>query len=242
LALAHFRALTLELVRLPAFIVPTLFFPVLLLLFFGVSRGGGTHQANLIFASYAAFAVLGVAFFEFGVGIAEDRKSPWESYLRTLPLPAHIRFAARILSALAIGAASVALVVVFAVLLMPIHLNALDWLRLMFALCVGAVPFGLAGIALGYLASPKAALAIANIVFLPLAYAGALWVPPSDLPHLVQNISPYLPTRQWAEALWSPALGLPWHFGPALYLLVSSMLLGLLAYWGYRRDEGQRFR
>jgi ABC-2 type transport system permease protein len=242
LAIVHFRALTLELVRYPAFIVPTLLFPVLLLLFFGVSRAHGPQQANLIFASYAAFAVLGVAFFEFGVGIAEDRKSPWEAYLRTLPVPAHVRFAARILSALAIGAASVALVVIFAVVLMPVHLGVADWLRLLAALFVGAVPFGLAGIALGYLASPRAALAIANVVFLPLAYAGALWVPPQDLPDLVQDISPYLPTRQWAEALWSPALGSPWRFGPLMYLLISTMLLGAIAYWGYRRDEGQRFR
>jgi ABC-2 type transport system permease protein len=242
LVLAHLRAMTVELVRLPAFIVPTLLFPVLLLLFFGVSRGNGTERANLIFASYAAFAVLGVAFFQFGVGIAEDRKSPWETYLRTLPAPAYVRFSARILSALAIGAASVVLVTCAAVVLMPVDLGLEQWLRLVVALAVGAVPFGLAGLALGYFASPKAALALANFIFLPLAYAGALWIPPNDLPHLVQQISPFLPTRQWAEALWSPALGHPWRVGPWAYLLVSTVLLGALAYWGYRRDEGQRFR
>ena len=32
------------------------------------------------------FAVIGVAFFQFGVGIAVDRASPWEAYLRTLPV------------------------------------------------------------------------------------------------------------------------------------------------------------
>jgi ABC-2 type transport system permease protein len=157
-------------------------------------------------------------------------------------VPAYIRFAARIMSGLAIAAASVALVVGCALVLMPVHLGPGDWLRLIVALFFGAVPFGLAGIALGYLASPKAALALANLVFLPLAYAGALWVPPNDLPHLVQDISPYLPTRQWAEALWSPALGHSWRLGPWAYLFVSTLLLGALAYWGYRRDEGQRFR
>ena len=31
-------------------------------------------------ASFAAYAVLGIAFFQFGVGIAAEREEPWESY------------------------------------------------------------------------------------------------------------------------------------------------------------------
>src|SRR5207245_5830724 len=82
LALAYVKARTLELARLPAFTIPTVVFPAVLYLAVAGRRHG---DAAVVTAGFAAIAVLGVAFFQFGVGIASERISPWERYLRSLP-------------------------------------------------------------------------------------------------------------------------------------------------------------
>ena len=241
LAVAHARAGTVELLRLPAFAVPTIGFPSLFFLFFAVPGFAG-EEAELATALYAGFAVLGVAFFQFGVGIAVDRATPWERYLRTLPVGPGTRFAGRLLSALAFGAASAAVVVAVAVATVSPKLSAFAWLGLAVTLLAGSAPFALLGIALGYLASPKGALPIANVVYLALSYAGGLWTGPASLPHAVAGISEWLPTRAYADVLARAALGVEPSRRAWLVLVAYTVVAAWLAGWAYRRDEGQRFR
>jgi ABC-2 type transport system permease protein len=42
--------------------------------------------------------------------------------------------------------------------------------------------------------------------------------------------------------LWPAVLGTPWHVQHWLALFGFAALFAALAAWGYRRDEGQRFR
>jgi ABC-2 type transport system permease protein len=239
LLIVHLRASTLELARLPSFSLPTLLFPALFFLAFGAPHAG--RRADVYLASFAGFAVLGVAFFQFGVGIAAERASPWERYLRTLPVTARARFGARVLSALGFGLASAVLVAAVALATIDVHLTAIRWLELTAALAAGALPFALLGIAIGYWTSPRGALPLANILYLGLSFAGGLWTAGRDLPHVVARVSPYLPTRRFAEVLWGAAAGTPWRPAPWLWLGGYAAAFGALALWGYRRDEGERY-
>lgn len=241
LALLHARAATLELVRLPAFAVPTVGFPSLFFLFFAVPGFGDDHPA-LATALYAGFAVLGVAFFQFGVGIAVERATPWERYLRTLPLAPSTRFAGRLLSALAFGAAAAAAVVVVALVTVAPRLPAVVWAELAVALLAGSIPFAFLGIALGYLASPRGALPIANVAYLGLSYGGGLWTGPEALPDTVERLSVTLPTRAYADVLAAASLGADTPWRAWLVLGAYSLAAGWAATWAYRRDEGQRYR
>jgi ABC-2 type transport system permease protein len=229
----------LELLRYPAASVPMLLFPALFFAFFGLPAP--RRQANVTMASFAAFAVLGIAFFQFGVGIAAERASPWERFLRTLPAGAARRFAARLVTALAFALAAAALVVAVAVGATPVALGARGWARVAVVLLAGAAPFALLGIAIGYWTSPKAALPIANVLYLALSYAGGLWARPATLPHIVQRISIALPTRAWGELLWASAASRPWPAVALIELAVATLAFGALAAVGYRRDEGQRY-
>lgn len=237
---AHARAELLELLRYPSFSVPTLLFPALLFLFFGVPAEG-TDEAILM-VSYAAFGVLAVALFQFGVGIASERASPWQVYLRTLPAPARVRFAARLLAAAVFALASAGAVVAVALALTSAQLGTAQWLRLGVALASGTVPFGLLGLAIGYWLTPKGAVPVANILFLGLAFLGGLWTGAESLPAAVDTFSPLLPTRQWGEMVWAPALDQPWDWWPWLGLSAYAAVFAALAAWGYRRDEGQHYR
>jgi ABC-2 type transport system permease protein len=239
LVFLHTRAITLELLRYPAFSVPTLAFPALFFLLFVSSRGD--PNATLLVASFAGFAFLAVAFFQFGVGIAAERETPWERFLRTLPARASIRFVARLLSGTMFGLVAAGLVAVTGVATTDANLPPLRWVGLALTLALGAVPFALLGIALGYWASPRGALPLANILYLVLAFAGGLWTTPAHLPSAVASVSPLVPTRQFGNVLWGAAGGHLWRPRDWLVLLAWGAGFAAFAAWGYRRDEGRRY-
>ena len=85
IVLAHFKDQTLQHLRAPGYLLPTLALPGL---FYFLFEGPDTDEGLVTFlmASYAMWAILGVAFFQFGAGIAEERTTAWERFLRTLPL------------------------------------------------------------------------------------------------------------------------------------------------------------
>jgi ABC-2 type transport system permease protein len=240
LVLRHAHAQTVALLRYPSFSVPTLALPAIFFAFFGLPRAD--HDANLLLASFCAYAVLSVAFFQFGVGIATERARAWELYLRTLPVTATTRLAGRALAAAAFATASSGVVLAIALPTTSVSLPAGAWLRLALALAAGGVTFVAFGIGLGYVVSPKGALPVANILYLSLAYVGGLWTGPSGVPHAVAALSVALPTRVWANVLWEAADGRPWHARYWGGLLAYFCVFCILAAWGYRRDEGERFR
>jgi ABC-2 type transport system permease protein len=231
--------MTLELLRFPAYVVPTLLLPTVFFLFFVSSGPHGAATARM--ATFAGFAVIGVAFFQFGVGIAADRVSPWESYLRTLPAGPGARLAARLLSAAAFAVATAAVLVSTALLVSGASLSPGRWLALAAALLLGTVPFSFLGIAIGYWAPPRAALPLANLLYLFLAYAGGLWTRPSALPHAVRGVSRFLPTRALSDGLVTAALtgSVAWRAWGTLTCF--AVAFAALAVVGYRRDEGRRF-
>ena len=240
---AYLKVEVLELIRYPAYVVPTLAFPALIFLFFGVQQASGNQpMANRTMAAYGVFAVVGVAFFQFGVGIATDRATPWQSYLRALPASAQVRFAARVLAAVVFAAMAIAIVFAVSIFTTPAALSFKRWLLLGVTLLLGSVPLGLMGIALGYWCQRKAALPIANLLYLSLSYAGGLWLPPERLPKVVAGVSPYLPTRLYMEVAWRAIQGTSWPLWQWAGLVAYSIVAGALAVWGYRRDEGERYR
>lgn len=237
---AHARAETAQLLRYPSYSLPTLALPALFMLLFGRQLVAGEPERLL--AGFAATAVLMVTFFQFGVGIAAGRTTPWEIYVRTLPVGAGRRLAARILSALFFAAGSVA--VVCAVGFGAYHAwpGFAHFLALVLGLLLGGIPFALLGIALGYWFPPRAALPAANLVYLPLAIGGALWRRMDDAPRGIDVASQALPTRSWIEVLDPLTTGhgtVPLHHLAAL--AAWGVVFGLLAMAGYRRDEGERF-
>ncbi|MBI4219054.1 MAG: ABC transporter permease [Chloroflexi bacterium] len=238
---AHLKARVIQLARIPAFIVPTLGFPAMFYLFFVVNRELDVKESNAALTGFAVFAVLGVAFFQFGVGIAAERMFPWERYLRTLPGSASPRFVAQTLSAVVFALIGVAIVVVIASAVTEASLSPGLWLLWAGSLLFGSIPFAMFGIALGYWADPRAALPIANVIYLPLSYVGGLWVPPSSLPDVLQGVSRFLPTRHYAEVVWAIMRGdgpplLSW-----LWLLAFGAAATVAAAWGYRNEEALRY-
>ncbi len=228
-----------SLLRMPAYWVPMLVFPVMLFTMFGWGRTG--LAGAYLMASFVVYGVIGVAFFQFGISIAQERESQWERYRRTLPSAAAPRIASQVASALLFALASAALVICAAYLFSTPDASAGQIVRLLVAASLITVPFTLAGTALGYWTTAKSAVPIANLLYLPLAYLGGLWMPPESLPSAISSVSNVTPTRHAGEIAWAivggrhvPLTGVAWLAG-------YSVLFTFLAFWGYRRDERQRY-
>jgi ABC-2 type transport system permease protein len=241
LALAYAKAETIEYGRYTPYSLPTLALPAVLMLLFG--RQVVDDEPERMVAGFAATALITVSLFQFGVGIAMGRATPWVTYVRTLPATAATRIAGRILSALVFAVATVAVVMVVGAAVYGAGFAPWRFGTLVLALLLGSVPFGLAGIALGYWLPPRSAMPIANLVIIPLIVVGFLWTrPPDDFPRAADLASQVSPTRSWAEVLDSVSTGdhpLPLHHVVAL--AAWAVVFYALARWGYRRDEGEQF-
>jgi ABC-2 type transport system permease protein len=237
----HARIALLDLLRSPSYVVPTVVFPAMFFVLFDVQYARAhAAVANLATLAFIAWAIVGVAVYQFGVGIAQERGRPWERYQRTLPVSTAVRFAARIVCAMAFGALAAFCVALVARATVPIDLTGVQWLQVFVYALAAGIPFVLFGIAIGYWLPARASVPVATACNLLLAYAGGLWMPPDDLPSIVARISPYLPTRQFADLLWSvPNGGLP--VAAIAGLTLYALAFAAAASFGYRRDEKTRY-
>ncbi len=241
--LAHTKSELRQLLRSPGYLVPTLIFPALLFSFFGLSVSNQyPSAAPAILASWSVYAVLGVAFYQFGVGIAQTREMHWSTYLRTLPAGPSPQFVAQLAAAMVFAVLATAVLWALAFTTTPVSYDAATVLRLTLALALGSIPFAGLGIAIGYTVSARAAVPTANLIYLPMAYAGGLWWPPDRLPGAVQQVSPYLPTRMLAEIAWAAVDGRGLPLVAAGGLAAYAVVFMAYASWRFRREERRRYR
>jgi ABC-2 type transport system permease protein len=78
---------------------------------------------------------------------------------------------------------------------------------------------------------------VANLLYLPLSYAGGLWVGPRAAARALDAV----PTHAWGGLLWW-AVGVRGFDGLAVAsLAVWGAVFAAIAVWAYQRDEGERF-
>lgn len=228
------------LVRLPGFWIPTILFPAMLYAFFGVQSADGPWALNAM-ASFAIYAVVGVGFFQFGVGVAQDRESPFAVWQSTLPGSWVNPWIARILASVTFIALAVGLVLVTARVLAGVEIPMGALLRLSAACLVSAVTATLMGIALGSVASARSAVPLANLVYLPMAYLGGLWMPPFLMPSTIEAISRWTPTRAMGELGWASVAGTPWPMRYVLVLAGWTLAIALFAMIAQMRSRRALF-
>jgi ABC-2 type transport system permease protein len=234
--------------RLPAYVVPTLAFPLFFYVLFGIAmnrNGGGIPGgvATYLLATYGAFGVVAATLFGFGVGVATERGQGWMSFKRATPMPILAYFTARAVMCLLF-----ALLVVLALFLLGVTAGGVrlplgGWLALGGTLIAGALPFCACGLAIGYFAGPNSAPAVINLIYLPAAFCSGLWIPIRYLPAWLRSIAPYLPTYHYGQlALRTVGAGANEPVGRSLLaLLVFTVLSLAAARIGFRRDEGRTY-
>ena len=236
-----------KLLRVPMFSVPTFLFPILFFAMFGLPNVGdtldGIDAGRYTMASYGTYAVMATALFSFGVTIATERGLGWNKLLRTTPLGPATYFAAKISMAIIFGAAVLAALFAFGALVGGIEMGLGLWTKLGGLLILGMVPFVCLGLLIGYVCGPNSAAALANLVFLPLAFGSGLFLPLELLPGVVQDAAPYLPSYHVAQLGWQllgAGDGTP-MWAHSLWIAGYTLAFLALALIAYRRDEGKTF-
>jgi ABC-2 type transport system permease protein len=189
-----------------------------------------------------AYAVGSVMVFNFGVTVALDRGQKVDILMRSTPLPGWLYLLARVLSALAFGVIALAMLFLVALVLGGISLEPATWLSLAGRLLLGAIPLLALGFAIAYLAGPSAAPAVANLVFIGMAFASGMLVRLDQMPDLLRAVAPYLPTYHYAQFAWNVlGVGDESALLSGAWLVAYAIGLFMLAIAAYRREARRRF-
>ena len=188
------RSECLRYLRNPGFVVPTLLFPCVFYLLFGVllNRGDGGRMAHYLLAAYASFGVMAPGLFGFGVSLALERDNGLLVLKRAQPMPPLAYLTGKL--AMAMGVAAVVALLLVALATGAAHV-ALSPARaaLLFATVVpGAVPFCALGMLIGSWVKGQGAPAVINIGYLSMAVLSGLWFPLDRLP-VLQKLAPLWP-------------------------------------------------
>jgi ABC-2 type transport system permease protein len=249
------RSLTLEtryellkLWRLPIFAIMTLAFPVVFYLMFGVALAGsralgGRDIALPMLGMYGAFGVIGAALFSFGVGVAVERAQGWLPMKRATPMRPIVYVLGKVGASMCFCAAIVASLALVGTVLGGVRLSPGQWTSLAVSLIAGSIPFCALGLAIGFAAGPNSAPAFVNVLHLPAAFAGGLWMPIEILPRGVQSVAPWLPQYHLGQLALS-VIGQsqePQPLWNVLSLVAWTFVAIGLAVVSFKRDEGKLY-
>ena len=124
--LGDIRFEVVKMLRTPAFAVPTLMFPLMFYMLFGVFMGsmrGNAEMAQYTFATYGVFGAMAPGLFGFGVSLAFDREQGLLTFRQAIPMPAGSYLLARMAMAMLFVAVSSLLLMALAIFVAHVPLT-----------------------------------------------------------------------------------------------------------------------
>jgi ABC-2 type transport system permease protein len=241
--------------RMPEYFVGVVILPVILFAMFGLPNAGdvlpgGTTVVAMIFVSFACYGVVSQALFSFGAELAAERQKGWLRRLRATPMPMWVYFTGKLVMNLVFTVTIAGAMALLAQLAGDADFALDRLLPTAGVLLLGTVVFSPMGAAIAYLVRPKAVSTIVNLVFLPLSFASGFFFPLRQLPQVLQDLAPWLPTYhfgQLARSAMAPAADLEAYGGEsavdiALHLAVVlgwGVVCVAATVWGYRRESAR---
>lgn len=212
--------------------MPVGFFALFATLFGGESNGP-VSNATMMLSTFGAFGVISVALLNPGAGVAEDRERGWLRVKRVSPVPVGTTLAAKVAASVPVAFGVYAAMSLTALAMGTFDTDVTTWLQIAGVLLLGSLPFALLGLAVGFTASGRAAPAVINAIFLPMAIAGGLWLPIEILPAFAQQVAPWLPTYHVSQLGLGVLLGDP-VVDHVIALLVTTAITAVAASVAYR--------
>jgi ABC-2 type transport system permease protein len=190
----------LRVLRTPAFALPTLLFPPLFYLLFGLLLNrGSANAAHYLFATYSVFGVMAPSLFGFGVGVAIERERGWLALKRVAPMPPGAYLLSKLVMAMLFAAIIYGVLAAMAWTVGGVRLATGQWLLLGMIAVGGVVPFCALGLMIGSRANASAAPGLVNLIYLPMAFLSGLWMPLTLLPAVIGQVAPLWPAYHLAQ-------------------------------------------
>ncbi len=242
--LAEARYELIKVSRMPSYYIPTLAFPVLFYVMFGLLLGtrqsvGSVTLSAYLLATYGAFGVIGASLFGFAVGISSERGYGWLQVKRASPMPPLAYLLAKAIVCLIFSTIVVLLLLSLGIAFGGAKMSPKIIIEFVLTLVAGSLPFCAIGLAIGCFAPPTSAPVIVNAVFLPLSFCSGLWLPLQILPKIFQHAAPFMPPYHLGQLalriIGAPSTGSPWQHVSALAAFTIGFLL--LARRGFTRED-----
>lgn len=189
------RAEVLRYLRLPGFLLPTMLFPSVFYLMFGIflARQNSPDAARYLLASYGTFGVMAPGLFGFGVSLAIDREHGLLTLKRALPMPPGAYLVGKMCMALIMASVVTTIMLCLAIFGAHVQLGAANIAEFFVTEVLGVLAFCSLGLLLGTLAKGQSAPGMVNLIYLPMAFLSGLWFPLSIMPKFLQAIAPVWP-------------------------------------------------
>ena len=235
--------------RLRVYTASVISFPLMFYVLFGLvlnhkdAAVGGTTITTYLIPTYGTFGVMGASLFGTASGLAAERGLGWLQVKRASPMPPFAYFTAKVALGMIFSAVVVVLLLLLGTTFGGVHMALLDAAKLVAILVSGSLPFCAMGLAIGYFVGPNSAVAIINLIYLPLSFCSGLWVPIMFLPKLLQQVAHFLPPYHLAQ-LALGVVGAGQHESDLMHweALVGFSLICLgVARLGFQRDEGKMY-
>lgn len=209
----------LRLLRTPSFALPTILFPSMFYLLFGVVLSGsvrGVDAAKYLLATYSVFGVMAPGLFGFGVVVAMEREQGLLTLKRALPMPPGAYLFAKMVMAMLFAALITLLLMAIGIVLGHVRMPLENWLALLVTDILGVLPFCAIGLLIGTLVGGQGAPAVVNLIYLPMSFLSGLWLPLRFLPKFLQQTAPLWPSTHLGRiALAMAGIGndgrIAWH-------------------------------
>lgn len=227
------RTMIFTLVMPPAFF---LLFGGLSSAYHSESSGRGNVSAYLMIS----FAVYGSMIANTGAGasVAVERALGWSRQLRLTPLRPVAYITTKLLTAMVVGAASVA--IVFGVgFLGGATMPGWVWVVSGLVAWIGAIVFASFGLFVGYLLPSENVMQYLGPLLALFALMGGLFVPLSQLNDTLRTLAAFTPAYGVGTLARAALLGDGLHVGAIVNVVVWTALFGAGAMWRFRRDTAR---
>ena len=230
--------------RDPAFTLPTLLFPLMFYLFFGLifkNKGMEGQMPTYLMVTYGVFGIMSPALFGFGANVAMERDKGWLAIKQVAPMPPMQYLLAKLTTA-----SVFAIIVVLGLFLLgagfgEVNLSLWQWISLALLMVLGTLPFCALGLAIGFWVKGSAAIAVINLVFLPGAFLSGLWMPIRVFPEWLQKLALALPPFHLSQ-LGLKIVDMDLAYSPLMHsfvLVLMTLLFLVVGVKGYYRTRGQ---
>jgi ABC-2 type transport system permease protein len=224
-------------------LVFTLVMPAVFFLLFGTNSGYKTESAgngNITAYVLVSMAVYGamLATTSGGASVSIERAAGWSRQLRLTPLNPAAYVAVKLITAMALGLASVVVVMIVGKLAgaqMPLTV----WIESAALAWICSIVFAAFGLFMGYLLPSDNVMQIIGPALAILAFAGGLFVPVDQLGHTFATIAKYTPVYGVGEIARAPLTGTGFTVAAFANVIVWTTIFVVGATWRFRRDTNR---
>jgi ABC-2 type transport system permease protein len=217
--------------------------PLVLFLIFGSNLDGsadanGIPAVAYVMISMAMFGSMSAAMSS-GGAIAMERDGGWNRTLRLTPLKPHTYIASKVVLSLVLAIPPLVVVFATAIIADGVRLSGMDWLTVVLASWLGALPFAALGLIIGYVAKPDSVQPISGLTTMLIAAFGGLWIPVENMPDLMRHVAQLTPAYWTGLTARSPLTHAGFDTQGLWVVLAWTAVLGAIALRRFRADTAR---